>query len=170
MRTYYITQGTLLNALWWPEWKLRMLWGQKYLTENRHLTEGCTEHSLSLQTVNVKERGSKRGRESNLSLSVLSRVWLFESPWTVARQAPLSMRFHRQEYWSALPFPPPPGDHSNPGIRDRTQVSSVSYIGRQILYHPATWEALGWASGIHWILILFKNNKNTGEGEEEERK
>ena len=39
----------------------------------------------------------------------------FETPWTVAHQAPLSMGFPRQEYWSELPFPSP-GDLSNPGI------------------------------------------------------
>ena len=38
-----------------------------------------------------------------------------ETPWTVVRQAPLSMGFSRQEYWSGLPFPYP-GDLSNPGI------------------------------------------------------
>ena len=38
-----------------------------------------------------------------------------ETPWTVARQAPLSMGFSRQEYWSGLPFPSP-GDLPNPGI------------------------------------------------------
>ena len=37
----------------------------------------------------------------------LSRVRLFETPWTAAYQAPLSMGFSRQEYWSVLPFPPP---------------------------------------------------------------
>ena len=37
----------------------------------------------------------------------LSHVWLFATPWTVARQAPLSMRFSRQEYWSGWPFPLP---------------------------------------------------------------
>ena len=36
--------------------------------------------------------------------------------WTVAHQAPLSMGFPRQEYWSGLPFPSP-GDPSNPGIK-----------------------------------------------------
>ena len=46
---------------------------------------------------------------------LLSRVQLFVAPWTVARQAPLSMEFSRQEYWSGLPFPPP-GDLPNPGI------------------------------------------------------
>ena len=38
-----------------------------------------------------------------LVLDVLSCVQLFETPWTVARQAPLSMGFSRQEYWSGLP-------------------------------------------------------------------
>ena len=46
-------------------------------------------------------------------LSRFSRVWLFSTLWTVACQAPLSMRFSRQEYWSGLPFPSP-GDL--PGI------------------------------------------------------
>ena len=39
----------------------------------------------------------------------------FSTPWTVARQAPLSMGFFRQEYWSGVPFSPP-GDLPNPGI------------------------------------------------------
>ena len=38
---------------------------------------------------------------------MLSHVQLFATPWTVAYQAPLSMEFSRQEYWSRLPFPPP---------------------------------------------------------------
>ena len=37
----------------------------------------------------------------------LSCFWLFVTPWTVAYQAPLSMGFSRQEYWSGLPFPSP---------------------------------------------------------------
>ena len=45
----------------------------------------------------------------------LSRVWLFSTPWTVAYQAPPSMGFSRQEYWSGLPFPSP-GDLPDPGI------------------------------------------------------
>ena len=45
----------------------------------------------------------------------LSRVRLFATPWIVAYQAPPSMGFFRQEYWSGLPFPSP-GDLPNPGI------------------------------------------------------
>ena len=45
----------------------------------------------------------------------LSRVPLFETPWTVALQTSLSMGFSRQEYWSRL-LCPPPGDHPDLGI------------------------------------------------------
>ena len=48
-------------------------------------------------------------------LSRFSRVRLFVTPWTVARQTPLSMGFSRQEYWSGLPCPLP-GDLPDPGI------------------------------------------------------
>ena len=46
----------------------------------------------------------------------LSRVQLFETPWTVAQQTPLSMGFSRQEHCSGLPFPSP-GDLPDPGDR-----------------------------------------------------
>ena len=45
----------------------------------------------------------------------LSHVRLFATLWTVARQAPLSLEFSKQEYWSGLPFPSPK-DHPDPGI------------------------------------------------------
>ena len=44
----------------------------------------------------------------------LSGIRLFESPRIIARQAPLSMGFSRQEYWRGLPFPTP-GDLPDPG-------------------------------------------------------
>ena len=52
-------------------------------------------------------------------VKLLSRVQLFAAPWTVAHQAPLSMGFSRQEYWSSLPFPSP-GDLPDPGIEPRS--------------------------------------------------
>ena len=51
---------------------------------------------------------------------MLSHVRLFATPWTVARQAPLS----GQEYWSGLPFPSP-GDLPNPGSEALSLVSPV---------------------------------------------
>ena len=50
---------------------------------------------------------------------LLSRVWLFRTPWTIACQAPLSVGFSWQEYWSGLPVPSP-GDLSDPGIKPRS--------------------------------------------------
>ena len=49
------------------------------------------------------------------SVQSLSHVQLFATPWTVARQAPLSMEFSGQDHWSGLPFPTP-GDLPNPEI------------------------------------------------------
>ena len=51
----------------------------------------------------------------------------FATPWTVVCQAPLSMEFSSQEYWSGLPFPPP-GDLSDPEIELLSPASSC--IGR----------------------------------------
>ena len=53
-----------------------------------------------------------------------SRVGLFETLWTVACQAPLSMGFSRQEHWSGLPCPPP-GDLPNSGTESASPVSSA---------------------------------------------
>ena len=51
----------------------------------------------------------------------LSRVWPFVTPWTVAHQAPPSMEFSRQEYWTGLPFPSP-GDLPIPGIKPGSHI------------------------------------------------
>ena len=50
---------------------------------------------------------------------MLSHVQLFVTLWTIAHQAPLSMEFSQQEYWSGLPFPPP-GHLPDPGIKQRS--------------------------------------------------
>ena len=51
----------------------------------------------------------------SVKVKSLSCVRLFATPWTAAYQAPPSIAFSRQEYWSGLPFPSP-GDLPNPGI------------------------------------------------------
>ena len=53
-----------------------------------------------------------------LEWKLLICVWLFATPWTVVCQAPLSMEFSRQEYWSGLPLPSP-GDLSDSRIKPR---------------------------------------------------
>ena len=58
---------------------------------------------------------NRAGRYKKVKVKLLSRVRLFGTPWTVAHQAPPSMGFSRQEYWSGLPFPSP-GGLAHPGI------------------------------------------------------
>ena len=67
----------------------------------------------------------------------LNHVWLFVTPWTVAHQAPLSVEFSRQEYWSGLPFPSPgtfPTQESNPDLPHCRQILySLSHQGNPSL-------------------------------------
>ena len=61
-------------------------------------------------------------------VQLLSHVQLFVTPWTVACQAPLSMEFSRQEYWSGLPCPLP-RDLPDPGVEPTSLMSSASAGG-----------------------------------------
>ena len=74
-----------------------------------------------------------------MHVRVLSHVQFLATPWTVARQTPLSMEFSRQEYWSGLPFPPP-GDFPDPEIELMSLVSPTLAGG--FFTTGATWEAL----------------------------
>ena len=71
-------------------------------------------------------------------LSHFSHFRLFVTPWSVARQASLSMGFSRQEYWSRLPCPPP-GDLPNQGI----ELTSLGFpaLAGGFFTTSATWEA-----------------------------
>ena len=70
----------------------------------------------------------------NTCLCVLSRICLLTTPGTVAHQAPLSMRFPRQEYWSRLSFPPL-GDLPDPGV----EPASPALAGDSLpLSHPGS--------------------------------
>ena len=88
---------------------------------------------------------------------LLSRVWLFVIPWNEAHQAPLPMKFSRQEYWSGLPFPTP-GDLPDPGIEPATPASPAlagrfftivthGYFPKHAKYHYKTH-----GSQFSWVL------------------
>ena len=66
-----------------------------------------------------------------------SRVRLFVTPWTAAHQAPLSMRFSRQGYWSGLHCPPP-GHLPNPGTEPASLMSSA--LADVFFTTRVTWE------------------------------
>ena len=70
-------------------------------------------------------------------LSHLSHVWLCVTLWTLALQAPLSMGFSKQEYWSGLPCPPP-GDFPNPGIKPASPISPALPVDSLPLSHQGS--------------------------------
>ena len=70
-----------------------------------------------------------------MKVKFLSRVQLFATPWTVAYQAPLSMRFSRQGYWSGLPFPSPE-DLPNPGIEPGSPAVQADPLPSESLGKP----------------------------------
>ena len=57
------------------------------------------------------------------------------TPWTIDRQAPLSMGFPRQEYWSGLSFPSP-GDLPNPGIKPESPESQENFFTTELQGEP----------------------------------
>ena len=80
------------------------------------------------------------------------------TPWTVVHQAPLSMEFSRQEYWSGLPWPPP-GDLPDPGIKP-VSLMSPALAGGFSLQSPL----------VYAVCQIFKNyrKKNISMGKSTE--
>ena len=88
--------------------------------DNEQRSSTCTEGGASeIETAQLKQSFSSDRRHGKGSCSVVSDS---ATPWIVAYQAPPSMGFSRQEYWSGLPFPSP-GESSQP--RDQTWVSHI---------------------------------------------
>ena len=117
---------------------------QRSITNGKNITFCTTSQPLNLTTFLTQTQTLTHGPKSQPTwegvtvvfvwkpwsvcmcvCELLSHVWFFVTPWTIVHQAPLSMGFSRQEYWSGLPFPSP-WDLPNP--RDRTWVPYI--IGR----------------------------------------
>ena len=80
----------------------------------------------------------RRNRQYTCVLSCLSHVQLFVTPWTVTHQAPLTMGFSRQEYWSGLSCFPS-RDLPDPGIKPKSLTSPA--LAGQFFTRSAIWEA-----------------------------
>ena len=100
-------------------------------------------------------------KQSVHMLSRFSRVKLFATLWTIACQAPLSMGFSRQEYWSGWPCPPP-GDLPDPGIKPMSLTSSA--LAGEFLTTSATWEA---QSSLSWVRSQNPRHTTGQEGASE---
>ena len=112
--------------------------GNKKTKKAKWLSEEALQ--IAVQRRQVKSKGEKE-RYTHLNAEIrkpfqhctaplihkvksLSSVQLLVTLWTVAHQAPLSMGFSRQEYWSGLPFPSP-GDLLDPGIEPMSPAYST---------------------------------------------
>ena len=80
--------------------------------------------------------------KESVSRSVVSRLFL--TPWTVVHQAPLSMEFSRQEYWSGLPLPSP-GDLPDPGTEPGSPALKAVIWGLAL-----TRETWAWSRLLRW--------------------
>ena len=76
---------------------------------------------------------TKTGPQINFDIAQSSR--LFATPWTAAHQAPLSMKFSRQGYWSGSPFPSP-GDLLNPGIEPGSPALQADALPTELQGKP----------------------------------
>ena len=111
------------------------------------------------------------------------------TPWTAAYQAPLSMEFSRQKYWSGLPFPSP-GDLPNPGIEPRSPALQANSLPSEppgklqylhlsnniwnILKGPASALSPAWLSASQhllgfWLITSFTPRAPTRSTTSEER-
>ena len=108
-------------------------------------------------------------------LLVAHRVRLFATPWTIACQTPLSVKFSRQEYWSGLPFPFPE-DLPDPGIRlwsPALQEDSLTFeppgkshwflwskpsplVSQDLSNCCSFWPKCSFGNVNSWLLLLFK--------------
>ena len=87
---------------------------------------------------------------------MLSSVWLFAKPWTGPHQAPLSMEFSREEYWSELSFPSP-GNLPDPGIEPGSPAFQADSLPSETPGSP-NWVELNWmCPQIHFVETLIPN-------------
>ena len=118
----------------------------------------CDQMDCSLLGSSVHGILQARLLEWVVVVQSLSCGWLSVTPWTVAHQAPLSMEFSRQDYWSGLPFPTP-RDLPDPEIKPRSSAlqaeSLLSEPPTESTANTCTWLTLFCISICEKILFSF---------------
>ena len=126
------------------QWIFRTDFLLDWLVESPCSPRDSQQSSLALQSENIKSLvlslfyGATLTSMRDCTISRFSHVWLFVTLWNVAFQAPLSMGFSRQKYWSGLSSLPP-GDLPNPRIEPASLMSPALAGG--FFTTSATWEA-----------------------------
>ena len=137
--------------------KMKVLVAQSCLTLHDPMDcspPGCSVHGiLQARTLEWVAISFSNTWKWKVEVKSLSRVWLFMTPWTVAYQAPPSMGFSRQEYWSGLPFPSPLvngtlANNSSRGLKSLCTLVPVMVNFMCNLKRPWCWEGL--RAGGEW--------------------
>ena len=104
-------------------WKTLALWTGRICTSGGlHDLTTPRKTPFLTETWNLSKVTGGKGQHPNCVCVLVAQSWLtLCEPWAAACQAPLSMEFSRQEYWSVLPFPSP-GDLPNPGIKPKSST------------------------------------------------
>ena len=123
-----------LNNHHWLYWRQKAFsWGEKWLGFNNGILFPVIKFTDCLQLYHGQGYSVYK---SSFCVCVcvwctLSLVWLFfATQWTVAHQAPPSMEFSRQEYWSGLPFPPA-GGFPDPGIESESPAVAGRFFSTE---------------------------------------
>ena len=133
--------------------------------EKKKVTYICTTESLCC----TPETKYNIVNQLYVSEKSLSSVWLFATPWTVAHQAPPSMGFSRQEYWSGLPFSSP-RDLPDPGIEPRFPALQAEALTSEPPGEPQIflWAPFlgGWgvARILEWLAVPFSRRSFSTQG------
>ena len=143
--TLAVYSFSMVDAHWWASTWLTKITLHAHFPVSNHMTSCSQSKYFSLQTpyqlaktfMNIYEFIYIFFMCVCVCVYVLTCVRFFVTPWTVALQAPLSMRFLRQEYWSVLWFPPP-GVFPTQGLNPHPQCLLHC---RHLLHHWAMKEA-----------------------------
>ena len=125
-------------------------------------TMASTCLSYRLFSLSMSHKPVLTMRSRTLLLSHFSRVWLFETLWTVACQAPLYMGILQAEYWSGLPCPPP-GDLPNLEMEPTSLMPCSSpdlllqgdVSGEERMLYPAFCHACSGSPWTAWLSYLI---------------
>ena len=104
----------------------------------RHRTSsggGDRDQRPASGTIKPQDHDTGSAPQCGVTQSASSLVFDSATPQTVARQAPLSVGFSRQEYWSGLPFPPP-GNLPDPGIESNSPALAGIFVTTETLGKP----------------------------------
>ena len=126
-------QDVCVKSLYSPlnfSMKLKLFWKSEVFIKKNTWSEWMSD--LPKVTLLACDRADKTcSLDLKVKVKLLSHVWLFLTPWTVAYQAPLSLGFSRQGYWSGLPFPSPdlvPWFKVTPDLRLNRNASVINTL------------------------------------------